>query len=333
MTYNKGVYAAALKRLEERRQAAEAENAELRRHLYHRLPRLQEIEKELALTGISAAKEILAGGADTAKRIEELKKANLELQAERAELLTLSGFAPEILLLNYECEKCSDTGFVGDKACDCLKKLLKEEACKRANSGTPLPLFSFDDFNLLYYPETKLDDSGLTARRHMTRVYDYCRKYSESFEPQKSRSLIFLGQTGLGKTHLALSIANAVINSGFTVIYDTAQNIFMKMEDEFFGRSERAEKRYTTSVFDCDLLVIDDLGAEFASAFNNSTLYNIINTRMLAGRPVIVSANITETELLARYSERIFSRFIGDYTLLKFFGSDIRQIKLRENNP
>jgi DNA replication protein DnaC len=329
MAYSREVFEAAAARLEERRRRTLEENERVRRRLYTEIPRLAGIETELADTGIRVAKEILAeGGAEGARRIGQLKKENLELQAERAELLTLGGYPADALEVRHVCQKCKDTGYDGDRICSCLKKLLREEASVRANSGSPLPLYRFDDLRLDYYPETPIDGTSLSVRRHMESVLRYCRKYAESFS-EGSKSLIFLGKTGLGKTHLALSIANEVIAQGHSVVYDTSQNIFMKMEEEYFGRAEQDGKKYTHSINECDLLVIDDLGAEFSTSFNVSALYNIINTRTLAGRPVIVSANITESELLARYSERIFSRLIGDFILLKFFGSDIRQIKLR----
>lgn len=326
MPYSREIFEKSIARLEERRAGAENEQQRLKKILYEKIPRLGQIEKELAQTGIYSAKEILSGTGNAGVKIEQLKKRNLELQAERAEILTACGCQPDILKISYFCSKCNDTGFIGDRICDCLKTLLREESCKKANAGSPLPLCDFDSFSLAYYPENKQIESGISIRQHMSKVFSFCKKYASSFD-RNSGSMIFLGQTGLGKTHLALSIANSVISSGFTVIYDTSQNIFLKMEEEYFGR---APKKFSFSAMECDLLIIDDLGSEFNSSFNVSTFYNIINSRILSGRPVIVSANITEEELLSRYSERIFSRLIGDFILLKFFGSDIRQLKLQQ---
>ncbi len=268
-------------------------------------------------------REIVAKGGNTEKRIDKLRSENLELQAERAELLVSNGYPAGILAVNYFCHMCKDTGYVGDDVCDCLRSLLREEACKIANTGSPLPLFTFESFDLSYYPDKIQEEYGVNVRRHMEKAFKLCKNYAYDFKNADS-SLLLLGKTGLGKTHLALSIANTVINRGFGVIYDTAQNIFMKMEDEYFGRSE---KKYSFSVFECDLLILDEL-PDFASAFSVNSFYNIINSRILKRRPMIVSTNLTENEISARYGERIFSRLIGEFTLLKFFGSDIRQLKL-----
>lgn len=325
MAYGKEVFEAATRRLEQRRQEAETETARIREELYARIPRLREIQDELARTALDAVRGILSGGnADSG--IEHLKKNNLNLQAERAELLTANGMPPDILTPKHSCELCGDTGYVGDRMCACLRTLLREEACKRANSGSPLPLRSFDTFDLSYYPDTALSGADITVRAYMSRVFSYCKSYAEQFSVQKP-SLLLLGGTGLGKTHLALSTANTVLEHGFNVIYDTAQNIFSKMEGEYFGRGE---KSYTQAVYECDLLILDEL-PDYATSFTNSILYNIINTRSLARRPSIVSTNLTEKELEARYGQKIFSRLIGDFRLLKFFGRDIRQLKLRQS--
>jgi DNA replication protein DnaC len=327
MPYDAEVFAAATARLEQRRSQAHEENERIKRQLYNKLPRLAAIERELANTGVTAAREIIGGGGDTKGKIEKLRQENLALQAERAELLVENGYPQGLLDVNYFCQKCKDTGYAGDSVCDCLRALLREEACKVANAGSPLPLFTFDSFDLSYYPDTSDGKYDFNVRWHMEKVFSHCKSFAAEFK-HADTSLLMLGKTGLGKTHLALSIANAVIEQGYGVIYDTAQNIFMKMEDENYGRTE---KKYTFSVFDCDLLIIDEL-PDFASPFSINSLYNIINTRMLRKLPMIVSTNLTENELAARYGERIFSRLIGQFTLLKFFGNDIRQLKLRRRS-
>lgn len=325
MAYSKEVFEAAMRRLEQRRQEAETETDRIRADLYAHFPRLREIQDELTRTAVDAVRSMLTGS-DSAASIKALKKVNLDLQAERAELLTAHNLPSDVLTPKRYCSKCGDTGYIGDRVCDCLHTLLREEACKRANSGSPLPLRAFDDFDLSFYPDTPLPGADTTVRAYMARVFAHCKQYAEQFSIS-SPSLLFLGGTGLGKTHLALSIANDVLARGFSVIYDTAQNIFAKMEDEHFGRSD---KIFTQTVYDCDLLILDEL-PDYATSFTNSTFYNIINTRTLARRPAIVSTNLTEKELEARYGQKIFSRLIGDFWMLKFFGRDIRQLKLQKN--
>ena len=85
-------------------------------------------------------------------------------------------------------------------------------------------------------------------------------------------------------------------------------------------------------VLECDLLVIDDLGAEFVTQFTNAALYNIINTRINLGLPTIISSNLTLQEIENEYSTRISSRIIGEYSILCFEGKDIRQLKSEKDD-
>lgn len=328
MPYSRDVFSAAQVRLNKLRKDAEDENILVKTGLYQKIPRLREIEEQLAQTGISAAKAALSSTHDTGTQIEKLKKANLSLQAERAELLTQNGLGIDILEPRYHCPKCKDTGNLNGKLCDCFRALLQEEACRFANSGSPLPLSTFESFNLSYYPTDKIESIGVSPREMMEVVYDYCYNYASNINEIRE-NLLLIGPTGLGKTHLALAIANRAIAQGVGVIYDTAQNIFVKFEDEYFGRKE---KNYTSSVLNCDLLVIDDLGSEFSSPYSLTVLYNILNTRTLSGKKMIVSTNLTREELTPRYNDRIVSRLLGEFHILMFFGRDIRQIKLKNRS-
>lgn len=324
MPYSKEIFDAASARLAERRRAAESENAATRRGLYEKLPRLKQIDTELSSAGLRAARAVLAGSG-ARERIEKLRDDCDKLEAERTALLKAGGYPDGILTINYFCPKCRDTGYVGDEMCSCMRSLLLEEACRRANSGSPLQVRDFSSFDLSYYPDTPLPGLGITVRAYMSRVLERSMSYAADF-PAGGGSLLMLGGTGLGKTHLSLAVAGAVLSRGFGVICDTAQNILDRVEDEGFGRGERG---YTQSVFSCDLLILDDLPG-YASSRDAAALYNIINTRTLSSRPMIVSTNLTESELAARYGDKIFSRLIGDFMMLKFFGSDIRQLRLEK---
>ena len=90
---------------------------------------------------------------------------------------------------------------------------------------------------------------------------------------------------------------------------------------------EDDSKDMLSTLFDVDMLIIDDLGTESISTITVSDLFNVINSRYLNQTSTIISTNLTFGQLKDRYSERIVSRIIGQYTLLKFFGEDIRKLK------
>ena len=158
----------------------------------------------------------------------------------------------------------------------------------------------------------------------------YVASLAVAERPAKTYNPLFLyGGSGLGKTHLSTSIAKVLIERGFDVVYDSAQNIISDFEYERFGRGygDMSDSR-TDKYFDCDMLIIDDLGTEMANQFTVSCLYNIINTRINHSKSMIISTNLAQNEIRERYTDRITSRLFGDFMVMKFTGKDIRLQKL-----
>ena len=193
--------------------------------------------------------------------------------------------------------------------------------------NAPLRLSTFDSFKLDLYPD-ETDVNGINPRQHMERVVRYCKGYANNFTTE-SKSLLMCGATGLGKTHLSLAIANEVIRRGYGVIYVSAPAIIAHYESQMRQRSETDE--LLDMATDCDLLIIDDLGTEFISQFSVSHIYNLINSRLLTRKPVIINTNFTMRELEKTYSNRLVSRLNGEAEKLNFFGRDIRILKKRSN--
>ena len=191
-------------------------------------------------------------------------------------------------------------------------------------ASLPLNCCRFENFDLNYYPTKEVD--GASPRKRMTQIFKLCREYAINFDPKNSESLLFMGDTGLGKTHLTLAIVYELLNRGFNVIYGAAYNLFSDMETEHFDR--HTNTAYTAAI-ECDLLVIDDLGGEFVSPYIQSLFYNIVNTRDLAGKPTVINTNLTMAEIASKYTPRVASRLIK-YTAKKFIGNDIRQLKAME---
>ena len=311
--------------LERRRSAAEQR---LRAHgeiACERIPALAQLERRLAESG-AAVVGAIGAGQDSAEFLDLLAKQNIAAQAEREKLLLAGGFPPDYLTMKYECPHCGDSGFVRGKRCACFSQLLQTLAYQELSMDTPLEQSDFSLFRIELYAITPDDNTGVVPRRAMEGVLAYCKEYAAHF-CARAKSLLFTGPTGLGKTHLSLAIARQVIDAGFTVIYGSAPNLLGKLERERFARFGENTGEVEQALLACDLLILDDLGAEFATAFTQSAIYNIVNTRLMGVKPVIISTNLSTAQLNEKYGERVTSRIIGNYTVLRFFGSDVRQMK------
>ncbi len=327
MGYGREIYDSAIARLSERRSYAKRTAKAHREEIALKCPEALQIEQEIAKAGLQTARIIVAGGVNVKEKIEELGRRNLAQQAQFAEVLQQAGFPANYMEPTYECAVCRDEGYIDGVMCECLKVLLKDEAYQRMNRLTPLELSDFDRFDLSYYADEPDEKTKLVPRTKMEGVLRFCRAYAENFGTD-SPSVLMTGATGLGKTHLSLAIAQAAIDRGFGVIYGSAQNFMLQLERERFGRAP-AGSESERHLLECDLLILDDLGAEFITPFVISTVYNLINTRLMSGLPTIISTNLTIKELEEKYSPRIVSRIIGSYRVLHFIGKDVRQLKVR----
>lgn len=328
MSYSDAVYSKAYSILDARRNRADSDAEERRLKIYAEIPRAEAIEKELSSCGVKAARAVFAGG-DVKSQLKLLADKSGELRAELESLLTSAGYEKNALETHYTCPVCKDRGSVeeGNKTvtCNCFKELLRECACAEVNSLSPLKLSTFDAFDLSYYPDME-NTEGVNSRRRMTRILNYCKAYAENFK-RDSRSILMRGATGLGKTHLSLSIANELLQRGFSVAYVSAPDILFQFERAHFSREYDKEQDLLSTLSECDLLIIDDLGTEFATGFTNTQIYNIFNNRILRSKPVIINTNLTVKELENAYTQRFVSRIMGTCDKLDFVGRDIRPQK------
>lgn len=318
MSYGRDVYDEALARLKKKHGVCEMITAERRALLREANPRFGEIEAELRRT----SSELFAAlrSADGEAAFKTVMEKNRALQTERVRLLTDAGLPADYLDDIFSCDKCRDEYFVDGKMCDCYKKELRATAYERLNASSRLKPTSFDDFDLKYYSDEPDDALGESPREHMSDVLAYVKRYASEIRTRRD-SLLFTGGTGLGKTHLSLAVAKEAVDSGLGVIYDSVPSLMMKLENERFGRGDEG---FSDAVCSCDLLVLDDLGAEHNTASTRTFLYTIVNSRIMAALPTIISTNLSVSELSEHYSDAVYSRLTGDYTPIRFYGSDIR---------
>lgn len=324
MGYSNSVYKAASDILHERRLNAEKAAERRKEEVYERFPRVKELEKQISMGGIKTARAVLAGG-DVKKAVSKLRDQDLAMQAEVKRILTDNGYPANYFEPKYFCKKCEDKGYydINGKTvrCACMKSALVTCACAELNRYAPLSLSTFESFDLEYYDKSINPKVKTSPYEHMSKVFRLCQNYADNFS-KNSESILMSGETGLGKTHLSLAIANEVIKKGYGVVYASAPPIISKLEKEYFS-SDKDDSLFSM-LADCDLLIIDDLGTEFYSQFAVSQFYNLFNSRMLSNKPIIINTNLTITELKEKYTDRFVSRICGNARQLDFLGRDIR---------
>ncbi len=304
---------------------ADALLSKRKKEVYKKCPRIEEIDNELVTLSLNAAKDIMQKKADRTEISLFLKEKSRQLTEERDALFKQNGFPEKYLTDVYRCNECKDTGYIDNEKCNCLKQNLIKQYYSGANLSNTFKNENFDTFDLNYYSDEVNERHGVSPKANIKWIWMTCLNFVKDFN-KVHKNLLLSGTCGTGKTFLCNCIAKEILESGHTVFYSTSSQLFKTVEDLRFNRkeSDNIPDDFIATVMEVDLLIIDDLGTEFMSIVTNSELFNIINTRLLFSRSTIISTNLSNTELMAQYSDRVTSRIVGNYTLLKFFGEDIR---------
>lgn len=321
MAYSAQVLRRARARLEQAKLERERENEAHRAAAYERYPRLREIDRELQQSMAELAIAFLKK--DSEETLGAIRTHNQTLQAERNWILEAGEFEDGYLDDTPVCTRCGGTGYDGSQMCSCLRELCRQEQKKELTSLLGSGRESFDTFRLDVYSDAYDPKLGTSPRELMRSNLNICKKYAAGFSAA-SGSLLFSGATGLGKTFLSACIARQIADRGFSVMYETAIRLFGDFETEKFG-AQGGDGSLTRKYFDCDLLIIDDLGTEMTTQFTVSALYSVLNTRMMEGKPILISTNLLPEALETRYSPQIASRIVGTFRLIKFAGDDLRR--------
>ena len=319
------LYQEALRTVARRRQTARAKAEDARAEAEAAVPGLRHAEEEVRVRGIRCA---LAGAAG--KDRTDAAAALTDARKKLADLLASSGRPADALEPHFTCRLCEDTGIVDGRTCSCVHKVMQQLRRSEIEALSSLSISSFDTMELRYYPNTMDDKLGEPVRSYMGSLLAELRAYAEEFD-RSSESLMLFGNAGLGKTHAALAIAGIVLEKDFDVIYVSSPDFFSKLEALHFGADPGGEEEtLLQTAAGADLLILDDLGTEFNSNFFLSTLYSLLNNRLGAHLPTIVTTNITDGALLEKlYTEKISSR-LSAFVPCLFAGQDIRSQKAQE---
>ena len=320
------LYQEAMRTVAARRQVARARAEDARAEAEAAIPALRHAEEEVRVRGIRCA---LAGaaGKDRTEAAAALADAKQKLTA----LLAASGRPADALEPKFSCKLCQDTGTVNGRTCSCVHKVMQQLRRQEIEQLSSLSISSFDTMKLEYYPSVADPEVGESIRTYMAEVLADLRDYAADFSPATRESLLLLGNAGLGKTHAALAIAGEVLRQNYDVIYVSCPDFFGKLEALHFGTDPGGEEETLfQTACNADLLILDDLGTEFNSSFFLTNLYSLLNNRLGAKLPTIVTTNVTDGTLLEKlYTEKISSRLAG-FVQIKFFGNDIRVQKANE---
>ena len=332
MSYDAAIVQRASARLARRKEIRERRRWDLEQELYRRQPRLRELDRAIGgtmaeLAGLAiSGKPIQADGPE----IADIRRRNLELQAQRAELLHTLGYEPDALDPTPACTKCGDSGWAGAEMCTCLKELCAQEQMKALTALLNLTdEQNFDRLRLDVYSDQPWEGKR-SPRENMKRVVTVCEGFARRFPDYPLHNLLLSGGTGLGKTFLSGCIAREVSGHGYSVVYDTAISLFSTFEAKKFSRDlgqERQARDDTRRYLNCDLLILDDLGSELTTPLAQSTLYEVVNSRLQGGKHTIISTNLSMEQIGARYTPQVVSRLAGAYQELTFYGDDIRLMK------
>ena len=330
MSYEPTVMRQALARLERRRESRERQRYRLEQELYARSPALRKIDADLR--GTVADLALLAAGSKPVEpdgpEITAIRARNEALQAERRRLLDELGVEAGALDGTPACPKCGDTGWADGRMCTCLRELCAQEQLRALTALLNLTEEQdFDRLRLDIYSDRPWQDQTRSPRENMKRIAAVCEGYAKQFPDYPLKNLLFSGGTGLGKTFLSGCIAREVSRRGYSVVYDTAINLFAAFEARRFSRDageERQARDDTRRYLGCDLLILDDLGSEFTGPLAQASLYEVVNGRLQAGRHTVISTNLSLEQIAQRYSPQLTSRIGGLYRELTFYGDDLR---------
>ncbi len=304
-----------------RRLDARKQLEERTRKIYEKLPEYKHLDELTASISVSQGKKRLTGEIDT---LDELKDILEDLNRQKKLLLTAAGYSVNYLDPVYTCSYCKDTGFIEGEKCHCFKQAMLDMLYEQSNIREVLLNESFEDISFAYQQGDDL--------LRLQNAVNNSKKFVENFDLDY-QNLLFYGTVGTGKSFLSNCIASALIEKGHSVIYFSAGDLFAKISEYAFRKNGRdSDSNPYEDIYNCDLLVLDDLGTELTNSFVVSQLFTCLNERHLRRKSTIISTNLPMEDLRDRYSDRIFSRIISNYDICKLSGQDVRIYKKRMTN-
>ena len=288
-------------------------------HIEKTHPEIIELDKKIGKLCIELSISAMKSINNRDEYLHTLREKIMDLRIKKSELLVSNGFDMDYLNLHYECNKCKDTGFIGNHKCSCFKQKVIDVYYTGSELKNMLKTHNFDNFKLDFYPSKKSDLESESPKKNIEKILSKSMSFVKNFDTS-DENLLFYGGPGTGKTFLSHCITKELMDKGSFVVYRTAEELIKSLKEIRFNGDTSLEEM----LINCDLLIIDDLGTEQISDFTKMEMFNLLNTKLLKQKKMLVSTNLTLGNLANTYSERITSRLLGNFTACKFFCEDIR---------
>ena len=293
-----------------------------REEIAAKIPKITELDAQIASLSVRRVRQLLDGDASA---LTDLHDQIQTLSARKQECLQNAGYPADYFQPPYTCPDCQDTGYIGQKRCHCLKQAAIDLVYTQSNLQGILEKENFDTFSYDYYADDIYDNTQLSSLEAARNAVVQCHRFVDTFDDTFENLLLF-GDTGVGKTFLSNCVAKELLDTGHSVIYFSAHHLFELLAQKTFTREPQAAESYR-NIFDCDLLIIDDLGTELTNTFTTSQFFVCLNERIRKQKSTLISTNLELFDIASIYSERIFSRISNSFIILHLFGNDIRLCK------